>query len=144
MTNSKTSSPQVIATLFTLPIYDYGLRYALRRYGNQYARRLAVIDHEGCLKTTLLHSHLNTDSHGNPNDTYDIIEKHITNAKETFLPTKTIRFNKHKHRIKSWMTENILRSIKFRDKLYKQYLSKPLNSTEKLIHNQILEYSTRF
>ena len=86
------------------------------------------------LKATLLHSHLNTDSHGNPNDTYDIIEKHITNAKETFLPTKTIRFNKHKHRIKSWMTENILRSIKCRDKLYKQYLSKPLNSTEKLIH----------
>ena len=31
------------------------------------------------------------------------------------------------------MTENILRSIKFRDKLYKQYLSKPLNSTEKVI-----------
>ena len=40
------------------------------------------------LKATLLHSHLNTDSHGNPNDTYDIIEKHITNAKETFLPKK--------------------------------------------------------
>ena len=86
------------------------------------------------LKATLLHSHLNTDSYGNPNYTYDIIKKHITNAKETFLPTKTIRFNKHKHRIKSWMTENILRSIKFRDKLYEQYLSKPLNSTEKLIH----------
>ena len=31
------------------------------------------------------------------------------------------------------MTENILRSIKFRDNLYKQYLSKPLNSTEKVI-----------
>ena len=36
------------------------------------------------------------------------------------------------------MTENILRSIKFRDKLYKQYLSKPLNSTEKLIHKSNL------
>ena len=65
------------------------------------------------LKATLLQSHFNTDSHGNPNITYDIIEKHITDAKETFLPTKIIRFNKHKHRIKSWMTENILRSIKF-------------------------------
>ena len=32
------------------------------------------------------------------------------------------------------MTENILSSIKFKDKLYKQYLSKPLNSPEKLIH----------
>ena len=36
------------------------------------------------------------------------------------------------------MTENILRSIKFRDKLYKLYLSKPLNSTEKLIHKSNL------
>ena len=36
------------------------------------------------------------------------------------------------------MTENILRSIKFRDKLYKQYLSKSLNSTEKLIHKSNL------
>ena len=62
------------------------------------------------LKATLLQSHLNT-----------------------FLRTKTIRFNKYKHRIKSWMTENILRSIKFRDKWYKQYLSKSLNSTEKVI-----------
>ena len=36
------------------------------------------------------------------------------------------------------MTENILRSITFRDKLYKQYLSKPLHSTEKLIHKSNL------
>ena len=36
------------------------------------------------------------------------------------------------------MTENILRSIKFRDKLYKQFLPKPLNSTEKLIHKSNL------
>ena len=93
-----------------------------------------IINFKEGIKASLLHSHLNTDSHGSPNDTYDIIEKHIQNAKETFLPTKTIRFNKHKHRIKSWMTENILRSIKFRDKLYKQYLSKPLHSTEKRIH----------
>ena len=31
------------------------------------------------------------------------------------------------------MTEHILRSITFRDGLYKQYLSKPLHSTEKVI-----------
>ena len=82
---------------------------------------------------TRIQSHLNTDSHGNRNVTHDIIEKYITYAKVTFFSTKTIRFNKHKHRIKSWKTQNILRSIKFRDKLYKQYLSKPLISTEKVI-----------
>ncbi len=43
------------------------------------------------------------------------------------------------------MTENILRSIKFRDKLYKQYLSKPLHSTEKnlRVFNKILKKDIR-
>ena len=45
--------------------------------------------------------------------------------------------NTSRHK-QQWMTENILRSIKFRGKLYKQYLSKSLNSTKKLIHKSNL------
>ena len=57
-------------------------------------------------KVALLQSHLNTYSHGNPNVTYDIIEKHITDAKETFLQkTNQTQYTVHKHRIK-WMTES--------------------------------------
>ena len=32
---------------------------------------------------------------------------------------ETVRFNKHKHKKKLWMTADILRAIKYRDHLYK-------------------------
>ena len=70
----------------------------------------------------------------NPNLTYDIIDKQIADARETFLPVKTVRFNKHKHTQKSWMTVDILRAKKYRDRLYKTYLSKPVNSIEKVFY----------
>ena len=66
--------------------------------------------------------------------TYDIIDKRIADARETFLPVKTVRFNKHKHNNKLWMTADILRAIKYRDHLYKTYLSKPINSAEKAFY----------
>ena len=50
------------------------------------------------------------------------------------MPVKTVRFNKDKHTQKSWMTVDILRAIKYRDRLYKMYLSKPINSTEKAFY----------
>ena len=34
------------------------------------------------------------------------------------LPTKTIKYNKHKYKKSSWITQGIIRSITFRDKLY--------------------------
>ena len=47
---------------------------------------------ESRLQDMLIHN-LNV----NPNLTYDIIDKQIADARETFLPVKTDRFNKHKH-----------------------------------------------
>ena len=83
------------------------------------------------LAESRLQDMLNNNLNVNPNLTYDIIDKQIADARETFLPVKTVRFNKHKHTQKSWMTVDILRAIKYRDRLYKTYLSKPINSTEK-------------
>ena len=34
------------------------------------------------------------------------------------LPTKTTKYNKHKYKNSSWLTQGIIRSITFRDKLY--------------------------
>ena len=78
---------------------------------------------------------LNHDLNVNPNLTYDIIDKQIAGARETFLPVKTVRFNKHKHKhTKTWMTAYILRAIQYRDHLYKTYLSKPINSAENVFY----------
>ena len=43
---------------------------------------------------------------------------------------KTVRFDKHKHKMAKWVTTGIIKSIKFRDKLYKQLKRIPVNSQE--------------
>ena len=54
----------------------------------------------------------------NPNETYHIIEREINKVKSKHLPTKTVKFNKYKHKKSPWITTDILNSIKYRDKLY--------------------------
>ena len=49
------------------------------------------------LATSRLQAMLNHDLNVNPNLTYNIIDKQIADAREKFLPVKTVRFNKHKH-----------------------------------------------
>ena len=69
-------------------------------------------------------SHANFDSkldlriNADPNVNYDILELIITDAANEHLPTKTIIVNKHKHTESNWITYGIIKSIKFRDRLY--------------------------
>ena len=55
-----------------------------------------------------------------PNRNYDILEHTITSAINKHLPTKTIKFNKHKHKKSNWITQGITKSIKYRDMLYRK------------------------
>ena len=69
-------------------------------------------------------SHANFDSKldlridADPNINYDILELTITDAANKRLPTKTIKVNTHKHKKSNWITYGIIKSIKFRDRLY--------------------------
>ena len=58
-----------------------------------------------------------------PNHNYDKFTNIINHFKNKHLPTKTISFNKYKYKKSPWITNGILRSIKFRDNLYKQMKS---------------------
>ena len=62
-----------------------------------------------------------------PNKTYATIEKIIQDAKNRHMPTKTVKFNKYKHKMSNWITQGILNSIRHKDKLYAQ-----LNSCHRL------------
>ena len=55
-----------------------------------------------------------------PNRNYDILEHTITSAINKHLPTKTVKFNKHKHKKSNWITQGIIKSIKSRDMLYRK------------------------
>ena len=58
------------------------------------------------------------DLFANPNDNYNKFEDIILNAKAKFLSPKIVRFKKYKHKLSPWMTNGILQSLKFKDKLY--------------------------
>ena len=71
---------------------------------------------------------------GNPDKNYDILDSILQLALNRHMPLRKFKYNKHKH----WITAGIIRSIKFRDNLYKcclketsqdapDYLAKQLN-----------------
>ena len=63
-----------------------------------------------------------------PNFNYDLLHSTIQQGLDKYMPLKNIKFNKHKHKISQWITPAIIRSIKFRDKLYKKIKQTPLES----------------
>ena len=57
---------------------------------------------------------------------YEMINDEILRAKNKHMPCKLVKFNKYKHKKSAWITLGLLKSIRYRDKLYKQLrLSNP-------------------
>ena len=48
-----------------------------------------------------------------PNRNYDILEHTITSAINKHIPTKTIKYNKHKHNKSNWIHKGTIKSIKY-------------------------------
>ena len=48
----------------------------------------------------------------------NILNHAISQAKRKHMPSRIVKFNKHKHTKSTWITNDILRSISYRDKLY--------------------------
>ena len=52
---------------------------------------------KAALEESNLLNQINPELSTNPNLTYNIIEQTITKLKETYMPAKTTKFNRHKH-----------------------------------------------
>ena len=63
-----------------------------------------------------------------PNINYNLLDNILQSALDKHMPIKLVRYNKNKHKKNSWITQGIIRSIKFRDKLYKTLKSKKPNT----------------
>ena len=72
---------------------------------------------------------LDHDTKSKPNKNYNIIDTIITSLITKHFPTKTVKFNKHKHKNNSWITKGIINSI-YKDNLYKQLQQSDKNSPE--------------
>lgn len=82
------------------------------------------------LITTDFQTLLSTDLNQDPNINYSILHEKIQTAKNTFLPEKIVRYDKHKHKKSPWITHSLIKSIKFRDDLYKKHKKTNPNSAE--------------
>jgi hypothetical protein len=60
-----------------------------------------------------------------PDSSYDAFINKVDTLHSKHFPTKLIKFDKYKHKKKDWITFGILRSIKFRDNLYRQLNQSP-------------------
>ena len=70
---------------------------------------------------------LNPNLMTDPNLTYNILEDAILSARDKHMPKRNVRFNKYKHKMNKWVTTGILKSIRYRNSLYKKLKSTPYN-----------------
>ena len=63
---------------------------------------------------------MNTDPYCNPNIIYNILHDHLTQMKNKYFPYRYVKFDKYRHKGNKWITHGIIKSIKQRDKLYRE------------------------
>ena len=71
---------------------------------------------------------LDDNPYSNPNLNYNKLHSCIMEFKEKHLSYKLVKFNKYKHKGNKWISNGIIKSLKFRDKLYKEIRSLNTNS----------------
>lgn len=74
---------------------------------------------------------INTNPNSDPNDSYDILENTLTSLIDKHTTTRTVKPRKHRHKQTPWITQGIIKSIKYRDKLHLKYIMTPRNTTER-------------
>ena len=72
------------------------------------------------LQTSCNIENFDTSTNIDPNINLNKLQDIITETYDRNFPEKRVKFNKYKHRKNPWITNGILSSIKFRDKLYKK------------------------
>ena len=82
------------------------------------------------MKSNDIYDKLKTNLLEDPNINYDILHEYMKNTKEIFFPNKYVKFHKHRHKKNKWITSGILRSIKFRDKMYVKFKQCPRHTAE--------------
>ena len=70
---------------------------------------------------SLEQENINNTINKDPNINYNILHNIIQHAKTKHMPHKFVRFKKYKHRMSPWITHGIVKSIQYRDNLYKKH-----------------------
>ena len=72
------------------------------------------------IKSEEIYNKFNKKPTADPNSNYNTLCNEILRSKNKHMPSKWVKFNKYKHKMSSWITQGLLKSIKYRDNLYKR------------------------
>ena len=79
----------------------------------------ALLNIKNDLMMTNIHGQLDQSPSADVNSNYDIMFNGIHRVVDKHISSKTVKFNKYKHKQSNWITHGVIKSIKYRDKLYK-------------------------
>ena len=65
-----------------------------------------------------------------PSINYDILESALTQLIDKYTTKRRVKFRKHRHKKQPWITQGILKSIKYRDKLHLKVKKTPPTSND--------------
>ena len=87
----------------------------------KYVQLERVIDNiNSDIRSSGLDDKIDTSMTADPNISYSIIHDVIEKTKKTHMTSKLVKYNKYKHKKSKWITRGLLRSIRFRDNIYKK------------------------
>ena len=97
------------------------------RFTRKYVQLENVIDDINTdIYSSELDDKIGTSLTADHNISYNVIHDIIGKNKNTHVTSKLGKYNKYKHKKSKWITRGLLRSIRFRDNLYKKFkLSNP-------------------
>ena len=72
----------------------------------------------------------NTDNIFDESDNYKGLVKSISDAQRKQIDSKRFKYNKYKHKKCKWITFGLLKSIEFRDNLYRELKKTPIHSDD--------------
>ena len=75
-----------------------------------------------------------------PNEAYNNFIDTYNKLLDEVIPEKTVKFNKHKHNLKPWITNEIRQSIKHRDKLHQKLKKVKSQSQRETLEKSYNEY----
>ena len=101
----------------------------------------AHINFQNDIKTAIDSMNFNNDLLQDPNIYYNSLENIINESKDKNLPIKSVKFNRYRHKISPWISSGILKSIKFRDRMYKKLKkTNPLSQNYQTLQNNFKDY----
>ena len=91
------------------------------KFIRKYVQLESVIDNiNSDIRSSGLDDKIDTGMTADPNIGYSIIHDVIEKTKKTHMTSKLVKYNKYKHKKSKWITRGLLRSLRFRDNLYKK------------------------